>query len=454
MLSGNTSVLSGGESGNDSYTKLLLHFDSQLDSAVGASKRRIITPYNAPFNATKKFGTGSIFFNGTGSSYVLVENSADFDFGSGNFTVDWWEYRLNAIDGAAMVRRQIDNNVQGYLLGHATTNRGKIYMSSNGSSWDVANGIDMGAFDFGQWTHYAVVRNGNTFRTYKNGTVVTEWGSTLALLSAPANSSMTLGHWNGNGVNGYLDELRISKGIARWTANFAPPQRAYGPNQDYSAWHTVYLNHFNNITNAGGTSFVDSSPYNKGSTSATGYGHPYDAFGTGGSIFFNGANTYAVVTGSEDFNFGSGDFTIDWRDWRSDDVAGRPAMVRTTTTLTYQPFLVGYTSGNLYCYCSNDAVSWNILSALSLGPLSINSWSHRAFVRKNGIFYGFKDGVLQASYAGSAAPLPNRTTEPMFLGVWNYEGGQNWGYGLMDELRISKGIGRWTANFTPPNAPY
>jgi len=58
------------------------------------------------------------------------------------------------------------------------------------------------------------------------------------------------------------------------------------------------------------------------------------------------------------------------------------------------------------------------------------------------------------AYAGSAAAIPNRGSEPMFVGVWNAEGAQYWGYGLIDELRISKGIARWTANFTVPTSPY
>jgi hypothetical protein len=457
MLPVNMASLIATESGNDSYTKLLLHFnDMSLMNVAKGGTPCVATPYSATLNpTTKKFGTASLSFGGGGASYMIVKNSTDFDFGVGNFTVDWWEYRTGATDGAAVFRRQNDNNVQGFLLGHTASNRNQCYMSSDGTNWNIAN-VDVGPVTLNVWNHFAVVRNGNTFYHFKNGVQTATWSSSLALLAAPASHTMCIGHWNGVGFQGLLDEIRISKGIARWTANFAPPSRPYGPNPDLSAWHTVGLYHFNNITNAAGTQFPDSSPYAQGLSGGNGYGHPYNAFAGGpqGSSYFNASNFYNVLMGSEDLNFGSGDFTIEWWDWRSDMVDGRPGMVRTTTTRTYQPFLFGWASGGLiYCYTSNNATSWDLVN-FSLGSYTTNVWSHRAITRKNGVFYGFKDGVLQSTYAGSTLPLYSVGNDQMFVGVWNAEGAQYWGYGLMDELRISKGVARWTANFTVPTVPY
>ena len=459
MLPGITPSLLGNEVGNDSYTKLLLHFDdmSMMNAARGALMPSVVAPYNATLNTTtKKFGTSALYFQGGGASYMIVKNSSDFDFGAGDFTVDWWEYRVSGTDGASVFRRQSDNTAQGFLFGHYYLGRITFYMSSDGVNWNIANAVDFGAALLNQWVHFAVVRNGNTFYIFKNGIQFATWTSSLSVYPAPVGHTLCIGHWNGIGFHGYLDEIRISKGIARWTSNFTPPARAYGPDPDYSAWHTVRLYHFNNVTNAGGTVFPDSSLYATGNTAANGYGHPYTPFATGGSSYFNGGNFYNVLPGTEDLNFGGGDFTIDWWDWRSDDVAGRPAMVRSTVSFSYQPWLIGYQSGaNLYCYCSGDSASWNILSTFNIGTFALNAWSHRAFVRKNGVFYGFKDGVLIGTNSGSAAPLPSRGNEQMFTGVWNPDGGvSQWGHGLMAELRISKGIARWTANFTRPTGPY
>jgi hypothetical protein len=405
----------------------------------------------------KKFGAGSMAFQGGGASYMLVKNSTDFDFGAGSFTVDWWEYRTVGTDGAAVVRRQSDNVPQALLLGHYATGTIQCYMSSDGTNWNISNGQSFGSAILNAWTHYAVVRNGNTFYTFQNGVQKATWTSSLALIAAPASHLLCIGHWNGVGFQGYLDEIRFSKGVARWTANFTPPQRAYGPNYDYSAWHTVRLYHYDNITNAAGAQFPDSSLYATGLTGGNGYGHPYNAFAGGpqGSQYFDTANYYNVLPGSEDLNFGGGDFTIDWWDWRSDAADSRPGMVRWTTTKTYQPFLIGWAGGgSMYAYASNDAANWNVVSGLALGPMTANVWSHRAICRKSNTFYGFKDGVLQQSVVTNTLPIYSVGNDPMFVGVWNAEGAQYWGYGLIDELRISKGIARWTANFTPPTQPY
>ena len=458
MLPVNISSLMAAESGNDSYTKLLLHFnDMSLMNVAKGGTPSVVTPYNVLLDTgTKKFGPASMRWQGGGASYMIVKNSTDWDFGAGSFTVDWWEYRTAAADGAAVFRRQSDNVAQGFLLGHTASNRNQCYMSSDGTNWDVS-AVDVGPVTLNVWNHFAVVRNGNTFYHFKNGVQTATWSSSLALLPCPASHTMCIGHWNGVGFQGYLDEMRISKGIARWTSNFNPPQRAYGPNPDYSAWHTVRLYHYDNITNAAGAQFPDSSLYATGLTGGNGYGHPYNAFAGGpqGSQYFDTANYYNVLTGTEDLNFGGGDFTIEWWDWRSDAADSRPGMVRWTATKTYQPFLIGWAGGGImYAYASNDAANWNVVSGLSLGSMTANVWSHRAVVRKSGIFYGFKDGVLQSSYAGSSLPIYSVGNDAMFVGVWNAEGAQYWGYGLIDELRISKGIGRWTANFTPPTVPY
>lgn len=450
------------EVGNDTYTKLLMHFNDMrfMNEAIGVTgPPRISTPHQTVLNTSiKKFGTSSLYFaGGAGYGYVFVPNSADFDFGTGDFTVDWWQYMVSAVNGSCVVRRNLGNTAQGLLLGYINTSVGQVhcYMSSDNTNWDIANAQNMGAYTLNTWTHLAVVRSGNTFRTFKDGVQQATWTSSLAL--AAGGDDMTIGHWSGNNWNGYVDEFRISKGIARWTANFAPPAQAYGPAPpDRSAYHTVYLCHFDGASGAGGTAFPDASPYAKGNTSATAYGHPYNKFG-GGSVYWDAASFYLSLPGSQDFDFGSGDFTIDWWDWRSDTTNGRPLFVRWGGARSYQPFLIGYQSGNnLYCYASNDNASWNILSTFDIGTFVVNEWSHRALVRKDGTFYGFKDGVLIGTAASSLALPYYQSVNQSLLGAWNPDApsGTQWSYGLTEELRVSKGIARWTSNFTPPTVAY
>ena len=78
------------------------------------------------------------------------------------------------------------------------------------------------------WNHFAVTRQGSTFRAFKNGVQKSTWTSALAIKSN-ANPLCIGAAQNGQNVNSFMDELRISKGIARWTANFTPPKQPYGP---------------------------------------------------------------------------------------------------------------------------------------------------------------------------------------------------------------------------------
>jgi len=81
----------------------------------------------------------------------------------------------------------------------------------------------------GQWVHIAAVKNGSSIKIYENGT---ETGS--GTLSSIYNSGqpVSIGGLNSNSpinfLGGYIDELRISKGIARWTSDFTPPSVPYG----------------------------------------------------------------------------------------------------------------------------------------------------------------------------------------------------------------------------------
>ena len=74
-------------------------------------------------------------------------------------------------------------------------------------------------------SHHALVRNGSTFYTFKDGTQVSTWTNSSSIREG---EEKTLANRGGSYVNGYVDELRVSKGIARWTSNFTPYTTAYG----------------------------------------------------------------------------------------------------------------------------------------------------------------------------------------------------------------------------------
>jgi len=170
-------------------------------------------------------------FNGTNGSTTMtdnsknntVTNSTDFDFGSGDFTIEYWEYRTSSGTQRPILSRNAIPYTP-YMIGWYDVSINEnivMYMSSNGTTWDIASGISMGVRTINVWTHYAVTRNGNTFRTFQNGTQISTFTSTAAFPAGAA--SLEIGRYNAlYYFQGYIDELRITKGIARYTSNFTP----------------------------------------------------------------------------------------------------------------------------------------------------------------------------------------------------------------------------------------
>lgn len=228
-------VLTGTTTGDAYYPQVaaLLHFDGTNGSTTitdNSKNNLTVTSVNgtAISTAQSKFGGASALFDGT-NDYLTIADNSIFDFGSGDFTVEYWEYRTSSGTQSGVLSRNTITFTP-YLIGwyDVTINENIVmYMSSNGTTWDIASGISMGARTINVWTHYAVTRNGNTFRTFQNGTQISTFTSTATF---PAGSgTLQIGRWGTTYYfkGGYIDELRITNGYARYTGNFTPSTTAF-----------------------------------------------------------------------------------------------------------------------------------------------------------------------------------------------------------------------------------
>ena len=214
--------------GIDSYTVLCMHLDSALtDSSASA---HAVTNSNATFDTVnKEFGTASASFNGT-SAVLTSADSADWAFGSGDFTIDWW--MINTADSGRMqvIMSQAGDGGTNMNMGIYTYNDSdiRVYYSTDGSSGPYLN-FSSASPNSGSFVHWAFVRSGTNALLFKNGTQV---GGTQTLSGSLYDSTFPLkiGYYSGSGnlwFKGNIDEVRISKGVARWTSNFTPPTSAY-----------------------------------------------------------------------------------------------------------------------------------------------------------------------------------------------------------------------------------
>jgi hypothetical protein len=219
MLADRLRMISGNKL--DKYTKVLLHMNgADASTSFIDETGRIWTKYgNAQIDTTQsKFGGASGLFDGTGD-YIDTPDSDDFYLGTENFTIDFW-VRLNVINTAQTIVTQ-GNSFRIFI---ETNNNLRFSIYDGTSTRQVNSTLTMST---ATWYHIALVRNGNTLKIYANGVEV---GTTdLTLVTIP-NSTYTLviGNNFGSGYfNGWVDEFRFSKGIARWTANFTPPNKEY-----------------------------------------------------------------------------------------------------------------------------------------------------------------------------------------------------------------------------------
>ena len=201
-------------------TKLMLHAQSLADVC---GHTQIAFGGASVSTLQSKFGSSSFKFTQSTGDHITSSNSSDFDFGAGDFTIDFWAYEQSAALPLTSIAREKTATYPPFIINY----NGTVWMSSNGVAWDIAAGKTFGARVFDTWQHLEISRQGNTFRTFRNGVMQDTWTSTLAF---PTNSNpLAIGTCQNGGsyFNGYMDEIRIDKGVCRHSANFTPETAEY-----------------------------------------------------------------------------------------------------------------------------------------------------------------------------------------------------------------------------------
>jgi hypothetical protein len=211
-----------------SNTRLLLNGTNSgvIDSAM---LNTITTSGNAISTlAVTKFGNRSLFFDGTGD-YLTITNSFDnYNFGTGNLTFEMWVYPTTVTKAMTIVDTRSGGASTTGMIPFEMNTSGNVIVSIGGSQLFtgstplVAN----------TWTHLAVVRAGTNVTLYINGTKPTTGNGTSA--ATVSDNFLTVGTSVAskdttatNHFQGYIDDLRITKGLARYGANFTVPNNTF-----------------------------------------------------------------------------------------------------------------------------------------------------------------------------------------------------------------------------------
>ncbi|KKL70302.1 hypothetical protein LCGC14_2106310, partial [marine sediment metagenome] len=186
-------------------------------------------------DAQKKFGTTSALFDGT-NDYLSLLDSADWNFGTGQFTVEFW-VRYNAFTGSGrpwMVGQmgQTDSTQVWGVAGAATTVANTfIFYFHDGALATLTGTRAAGDFVFNTQYHIAVDRDAsNIIRIYFDGVIsgsVTD-SANIRNLVRPLHIGQREGASSGTeNLDGWIDEVRITKGVARYAGAFTPPDNPF-----------------------------------------------------------------------------------------------------------------------------------------------------------------------------------------------------------------------------------
>jgi hypothetical protein len=176
-----------------------------------------------------------MYFDGTGD-YLSVPSSTAFAFPSGtNFTAEGWVYLTSYSPGSVFGGALIGTTNGAYTgwfinLGQ-DINSLRITSNASGSWADnitvtTGNGVPLNT-----WTHIAFVRNGGSLVLYKNGVSVASMSGASTYNFTSPNNSAYIGYaadaTTSRYVTGYINDLRITRGLARYTTTFTPPTTAF-----------------------------------------------------------------------------------------------------------------------------------------------------------------------------------------------------------------------------------
>lgn len=485
--SASTFTPGGGQSApTDPYfanVSALFHFD-------GANGSTTFTDSSANNIVPTRVGNGTIstaqakfnqsYLNVSGARIELPASSL-FTF-PGNFTVEIQCYQSERISFDTLL--ELGRYDDGIMLRNG----------QNPGIW--VNGYQF-AYSFGnlnEWIQVTVVRSGSTFTAFANGTSIGTTTISGTVGSAASTNASFIGdstHSPGRAFRGHIDEFRVTKGIARYATGtganagkmvhagtndlvvFDAPFPNEGPSQvaQGKVWESSSVfapgggsaaptdPYFANVSllmhmdgSNGSTTFTDSSS-NARSISRFGNAQistAWSQFG-GSSLLLDGNGDYLTIPSAAALvNWWSTGYTVEC--WvRVSTFTERPSenssvlMGNMTPTSGNQFWSFGPRSdGKVLMYYFNGAG----VSVVSANSMSLNTPTHLAFTQQSNVIKLFINGTLEAT--ASVSGTPQSGSDPFTVGACQ----NSFFNGYIDEFRVTKGVARYTANFTPPDAPF
>lgn len=452
MIGGRSALLSaaGGNLGYGNWTgdyedvSLLLRNGFPLLAPIDESS----TPKTVTTLGDAGFITNFLKY---GSSSLRLEKSPDalsipkLGLISTDFTIEFWIYLL---DGGVA-----DQVVCATYNAPTQLNTFFVSRSSPGNIITFLDPFGVGststALPLATWTHIACVyihstRNYRIFvngigSTSATGTAITAEAANFFIGGSPGDNNIGTRY-----LSALIDDFRVTK-LARYTSNFTPPSAELPANiSDDPSYSSVPLL----IRNGNPLSGIrleirDESPAPKQLNLYPPIGISETTWKySGSSLAFSGG--HIRMNGEQDFAFGIGDFTIEfWINFSTIRSADYGSFILDQRLINSDQFQISAHLTLGFIYRRTESMYSNT-------PLSLNTWYHFALAREASITRMFVNGGLKAS-APDTLNVQNSGNRPIIGGDIDGPGNRTF-TGYIDDLRITKGVARYTKNFLPPPA--
>lgn len=395
----------------------------------------------SPFAPTASYSPaihgGSVYFDGTGDYLTVASNSAFTLGSSGDFTIECWVYLTASPSNYAPLLTTWTNSTNSYA------NRWAITYYGNRLAWftDAGNiGVtDSVAPTLNEWTHIAAVRSGSTITLYKNGVSL---GTQTTAQAYTTDGAVSIGFITGvTAITGYITSARMVKGTAVYTSNFTPPTAPVTAIANTS----LLLNYTNaGIIDVTSRNVLESVGDTKIRTDVKKYGN--------GSMYFDGTGDYLKIPTTPNFAFNTGNFTIEFWAWKSaNGVNGFDGVIGVTNNTASNPvwFVELSSSRGFRIY-----VDGNVCANTTTTGINDSTWHHWAICRSGSTWYLFKDGVALTKNTDNIGSTSIVTGSNIDIGRAIDINTSFTFNGYIDDLRITTGVARYTANFTPPTSTF
>lgn len=417
-----------------------------ISSFSGTPEVKAFSPFNPllPYSSSSDGGSG--YWDGTGDYLELAQNAA-WRFGSGDFTIESYVY--------------IDNPTNDMTQNLAFHWNGTTNGDVTGSTNVLSN----------SWNHVAVTRTGTTLRFWINGVQDSGGAQTVSSVIYNNNDPLMIGrgadHTTASGrdichcgetggaankwffylrnggagdFKGYMAGFRISNSV-RYTATFTPPSLPMASDGNTS----LLLNFING-------SIFDAAAINDIETVGNAQISTTQSRFDGSSMYFDGNGDYLVMPDVTTGQFRTGDFTVEYWDYHGTQGTNFGDQVGTvssgTPNFTWRFGTFSNTAGLTLAVHNGSAYTDYTFSDGTV--YNDSTWRHFALTRQNGSVRCFVNGVQIGST--QTVTLDFSSSNRVIVGAELVTPSYFTGY--ISNLRITKGYARYTANFTPPTAPF